>query len=117
MAWESSIYYWSVIPKAANNKEDLNYYVKKYECGYVAEEHSRAGDINNYIIVESPNDKIPNYDILKIGVAASVFSETAPVRSVGRAKYYMSYYEEEDIIWQFSQDILDNWVFIPSLLP
>lgn len=135
LAWEGSIYYWSVIPKAANNKEDLNYYVQKYECGYEAAEHSReglyyatqcfvngaytgdevskirAGNIKQFIIEKHPTKKAW-YDLYKIGDTDCLGK--APVGAVGRAKYYMSYYDEEEIIWQFSQEILNQWRDIAS---
>lgn len=71
----------------------------------------RRGNISSYEIYESP-EGIPHYRIFKIGTKKGKIK--APTGAVERARIYMSYYGEEDFIWNFSDDIKNNWDAISS---
>ena len=135
LAWEGAIYYWCILTIAESGGTPLNDYVAGYEDGSKGEcaraglyfavqcyvngaksggptSEIRAGNINDYIIVENPDkDKSKDEKDYQIVEANNVLGEKwpAPNGTVERAKVYMEYYDEEEYIWNFSEDIKDNW--------
>lgn len=130
LAWEGSIYYWCILNITEKNSTPLNDYVAGYEDGskgdyvqaglyYAAEcfvngatsgkvaTKMREGNINDYVIEINPTRNPRDYKIVEVDNDTNFWD--APNGTVERARVYMKYYDEEEYIWNFSQDIKDSW--------
>ncbi len=136
LAWEGAIFYWCNV-EMVDNKIPINDYVAGYEKGnsgtydqaglYFATQcfvnggetgnptsKIREGNINDYVIIENPSPETYDYQFKEVRGKPGVKPWKAPNGTVERARVYMEYYDEKEPIWNFSQDILNNWNTISS---
>lgn len=141
LAWEGSIYFWCLFPKREN--DPLNDYIVGFEMnkentideddkytpeglyfvvqcfvngGDVGEAAGmRRGDINDYPIDGTGSTSyVYIYLKEKVKKDEKFTVHKAPNGTVARAKVYMEYYDREEPIWNFSDEILENWDSISS---
>lgn len=81
-------------------------FVNGADTGTVAT-NMRKGEINFYTIEHRPGGGSSEYNI--IDSRNSSTSTGAPNGSVERARVYMKYYDIEEQIWNFSDEIIKDW--------